>query len=273
LSPRAGAARRGHRPGRAVLLAWLAGAACVHHRLPPAAPHEEPDLLGVVHVVRRGETLYRIARTYGVAQRALLEVNGLADPAALEAGAELFVPGAAVVLEIPPPDGAPEAAPEPARAAASLARPTPGAAAGALPHARGAPRVASLAPAPPAADARLRWPLQGVLYSRFGLRQGQRHDGIDLAAPEGTPVGAAAAGTVVYAGEQAGYGEIVILRHEGGLLTLYAHASALLVRAGETVAAGQPVARVGRSGRTSGPHLHFEVREGTRPRNPLLFLP
>jgi murein DD-endopeptidase MepM/ murein hydrolase activator NlpD len=121
--------------------------------------------------------------------------------------------------------------------------------------------------------SRLRWPLQGVLYSRYGVRQGQRHDGIDISAPEGTQVGAAGPGTVIYAGEQAGYGSIVILRHEGGLLTLYAHASALLVRQGERVAAGQPIARVGQSGRTTGPHLHFEVREGARPRNPLLYLP
>ncbi|HET9596651.1 MAG TPA: M23 family metallopeptidase, partial [Anaeromyxobacteraceae bacterium] len=138
----------------------------------------------------------------------------------------------------------------------------------------------AIAPRPPpagerahAAPGRLSWPVQGVLYSRFGPRQGQRHDGIDIAAPEGTPIGAAAAGAVVYAGSQSGYGSIVILRHDGGLLTLYAHASALLVRQGDRVAAGQPIARVGRSGRTSGPHLHFEVREGTRPRNPLFFLP
>jgi murein DD-endopeptidase MepM/ murein hydrolase activator NlpD len=112
-----------------------------------------------------------------------------------------------------------------------------------------------------------------VLYSRYGIRKGQRHDGIDIAAPEGTGIGAAASGTVVYAGEQSGYGSIVILRHEGGLLTLYAHASKLLVRHGDRVGAGQPIAKVGRSGRTSGPHLHFEVREGTRPRNPLSYLP
>jgi murein DD-endopeptidase MepM/ murein hydrolase activator NlpD len=105
------------------------------------------------------------------------------------------------------------------------------------------------------------------------VRSGRRHDGIDLSAPEGTPIGAAAAGTVIYAGEQAGYGSIVILRHEGGLVTLYAHCSALLVEEGAAVKAGQPIARVGQTGRSSGPHLHLEVREGTRPRNPLLFLP
>jgi murein DD-endopeptidase MepM/ murein hydrolase activator NlpD len=118
----------------------------------------------------------------------------------------------------------------------------------------------------------LRWPVKGVLYSRFGMRQGQRHDGIDIAAPEGSAVTAAADGQVVYAGEQPGYGQVVILRHQGGLLTLYAHMSKVAVEDGARVRAGDAIARVGQSGRTTGPHLHFEVRQGTRPKNPLLFL-
>ena len=115
--------------------------------------------------------------------------------------------------------------------------------------------------------------LKGVLYGRYGVRAGHRHDGIDIAAPEGTTVSAAAAGTVIYAGEQTGYGSIVIVRHDGGLVTLYAHNSRLLVDEGARVRRGEPIARVGQTGRTTGPHLHFEVREGTRPRNPLLYLP
>jgi murein DD-endopeptidase MepM/ murein hydrolase activator NlpD len=108
---------------------------------------------------------------------------------------------------------------------------------------------------------------------RFGVRDGDRHDGIDLAAPEGTPVLAAEDGVVLWVGSQAGYGQLVILRHAGGLLTLYAHASDILVRDGEKVRRGQAVARVGRTGRAEDARLHFEVREGTRPRNPLLYLP
>jgi murein DD-endopeptidase MepM/ murein hydrolase activator NlpD len=85
-------------------------------------------------------------------------------------------------------------------------------------------------------------------------------------------VTAAADGTVVYAGQQPGYGHVVILRHVGGLLTLYAHNAALLVPEGGQVKVGQAIAKVGQSGKTTGPHLHFEVREGTRPRDPLLYL-
>jgi murein DD-endopeptidase MepM/ murein hydrolase activator NlpD len=112
-----------------------------------------------------------------------------------------------------------------------------------------------------------------VLYGRYGVRGGQRHDGIDIAAPEGTPVSAADDGTVLFAGEQAGYGALVIVRHEGDLLTLYAHNARVLVKEGQRVRRGQPVATVGQTGKTTGPHLHFEVRAGTRPRNPLLYLP
>ena len=215
----------------------------------------EPDLVGVVHVVKRGETIYRIARTYGIPPRELMEVNDLRDPRQLEVGMELFVPGAVQVVEVPPV--APGAAPEP-----EVVSPEP------------APEPAPVpSRAAQAKDMKLRWPVQGVLYSRYGVRQGQRHDGIDIAAPEGAYIGAAGPGTVVYAGAQSGYGSIVILRHDGGLLTLYAHASAILVHQGDRVEVGQPIARVGKSGRTSGPHLHFEVRDGTRPRNPLLYLP
>ena len=246
-------------------------------------PHVEPDLVGTVHVVRRGETLYRIARTYGVPIRELMEVNDLADPRLLEPGMELFVPGAPRALEVPPlPPGAiPE--PEPGVQAARPSEREPD-----LPRRDDGSRTADAAPpsstagpatpvdreieVAPVRPGGLRWPVKGVLYSRYGVRQGQRHDGIDIAAPEGSPIAAAAPGEVVYAGAQSGYGSIVILRHDRGLLTLYAHASKLLVRQGERVGAGQPIAKVGRSGRTTGPHLHFEVREGTRPRNPLFYL-
>jgi murein DD-endopeptidase MepM/ murein hydrolase activator NlpD len=121
------------------------------------------------------------------------------------------------------------------------------------------------------------WPISGAVTSGFGYRihpilGGRRlHTGIDVAASSGTPIWAAD-GQVVYAGEQPGYGHVVILRHAGGLLTLYAHMGKVLVLEGARVRAGDPVAGVGQSGRTTGPHLHFEVREGTRPRNPLLYL-
>lgn len=240
----------------AIALATLSGCAArqrtpeeVSGQRPPPFPlegaHVEPDLVGTTHVVQKGETLYRIARTYGLEPRELMEANGITDPKSLAVGQELFVPGAARALDVAPLGPGPVSAQEPEPAL--------------LPR-KGGTGV-------------LQWPLKGVLYRGFGVKQGQRHDGIDLSAPEGTLVRAAAAGEVIYTGNQFGYGTIVILRHAGSLITLYAHNSAVLVKDGDRVDAGTPIAKVGQTGRTTGPHLHFEVREGTRPRDPLLYLP
>ncbi len=265
----------GSRPADLAALGAALALGCVHHAIPPgrgaypppASPgdsqpappvplpgpegHLEPDVAGTFHEVRKGETLYRIARAFGIPLRELMEVNDIRDPRQLAAGTRIFIPSATRDLEVPPLTAG--AAPNPDEEAAT---------------------AEVEAEASSRKDAALRWPLKGVLYSRFGVRQGRRHDGIDISAPEGTPVGAAASGTVVYTGEQPGYGFIVLVRHDRpDLLTLYAHNSAILVKSGERVAAGQPIARVGQTGRTTGPHLHFEVREGTRPRNPLMYLP
>ncbi len=110
-------------------------------------------------------------------------------------------------------------------------------------------------------------PVEGRITSNFGVRtdplngQQRSHHGIDIAAPRGTPIGAAAAGTVVFVGPRGGYGNTVIIEQTDGKQTLYAHADQLLVNVGETVQAGQTIATVGSTGRSTGPHLHFEVRE------------
>ena len=110
--------------------------------------------------------------------------------------------------------------------------------------------------------------------SAFGLRHDPfdghltRHAGVDLAAQEGEDIRAAAGGVVLRAGARGGYGDAVEIDHGGGVTTLYAHASELLVREGEEVAPGQPIARVGQTGRATGSHLHFELREGGRPVDP-----
>ena len=113
-----------------------------------------------------------------------------------------------------------------------------------------------------------------VISSAYGKRWGRAHEGIDLAAPKGTPVFAAREGIVLYASDKlGGYGKMVVLQHQGDLLTAYAHNSSLLVREGDRVRAGQMIARVGQTGRASAPHLHFEVRRGQIPQNPLRYLP
>lgn|GEM_PF-3152896 len=125
----------------------------------------------------------------------------------------------------------------------------------------------------PGARPRLTWPVpNGTFSSGFGLRHGVMHEGIDIAAPSGSPVEAAAAGQVIFAGRLHGYGKVIILAHRDHYVTVYAHNSADLVRRGQWVASGQMIGRVGRTGHTTGANLHFEVRHNNVATNPLAYL-
>ncbi len=209
-----------------------------HAARPPMHPSMPP---GHWYVVAPGETLDLIARRAGVPAEDILEINGFESAALVKPGTLLFVMTAARPQEA-------NAAPPPAVA------------------------VTELGPAPA-----LRWPLTTIhvfVGSPFGARWGKPHEGIDLPAPVGTPVFAAADGRVVYAGAGIrGYGNLIVLKHTGGLLTAYAHNSLLLVSQGQAVRAGDRIALVGQSGHATGPHLHFEVRSGQIPRDPMKYLP
>jgi murein DD-endopeptidase MepM/ murein hydrolase activator NlpD len=119
----------------------------------------------------------------------------------------------------------------------------------------------------------LQWPLRGRLTSGFGRRWGRLHAGIDIADPKGTPIHAAKAGTVAFAGQMRGYGNVVIIDHGGGLSTLYGHQSRLGSSRGQRVAQGQTIGNVGSTGPTTGKHRHLETRINGRPQNPRNFLP
>lgn len=209
----------------------------------------------VTHQVLKGQTLYRIAKTYDVSVDELMDANRIDDPRELKIGELLYVPGARLRRDVTPYDS-----PEPeAQGRAGLA------------SSRAPDRKQLKAPVG-RGNGSLNWPLRGVLYARFGKKGKEPHDGIDLAAPAGLPVKTAAPGTVLFAGDQKGYGLIVIVEHDAGLITLYAHNRDLRVKTGQKVRDGQVVATVGDSGRTSGPHLHFEVRKDGQPVDPLEFL-
>lgn len=158
--------------------------------------------------------------------------------------------------------GAPVAAAAPATAAAATASTTG--------------EALATAPAELATPGRggLIWPTPGPLTSGFGYRvdpvtgKRQLHAGIDIGAPIGQPIVAAAAGTVVYAGEETGYGNYTCIDHGGGLATCYAHQSAILVTVGQVVAQGEAIGRVGSTGYSTGPHLHFETRVDGTPVDP-----
>ncbi len=124
----------------------------------------------------------------------------------------------------------------------------------------------------------LNLPVRGIIRSGFGPRRDpingrhRFHQGIDIVAARGTPIEAAADGKVVFAGRNKGYGNMVMVEHADGRRTIYAHAERLFVKTGATVAAGQTIAAVGSTGHSTGPHLHFEIRESNRPLNPLTVL-
>ena len=261
-----------------------------------------PAQPGVFHTVGAGETTFRIAQAYRVPVATLVRENALADAAAISVGQRLFIPGAAEVLDVGPvgaaaaavrpPDGStpavaeagpPEAAadePSP-RAAPAAARPrsvtksTPALSNSTTPAAPSAARrPAGPAPAAkkPAAPAALAWPVHGVIFSPFGSRARDQHDGIDLAAPEGSPVVAADAGTVLFVGKKRGYGNLILVSHARDMVTVYAHNRENLVTVGQKIGRGALIARVGKTGNATGPHLHFEVRVSARPHDPMAFL-
>ena len=215
------------------MLVALLGCASTQAPLHPVGPEGTFYVVGI-------ESLADIARRQGVPLEDLAEINDLPPNAPLEPGQVIFL-----LAPPPAPPGAAELPPEP--------EPAPGR--GKMPT--------------------LQWPLRNArMSSNYGQRWGKQHEGIDLAAPIGTEILAAKDGVVLYASNTVkGYGNMVVVSHDGDLLTAYAHAQVLLVQKGDRVRAGQPIARVGQTGHATAPHLHFEVRQGQVPKNPLRFLP
>ncbi|MCL6613393.1 MAG: peptidoglycan DD-metalloendopeptidase family protein [Firmicutes bacterium] len=181
------------------------------------------------HSVRKGETMWSIARRYGLDLPALMAANPMVVPERMRIG---------TVLRLP-------------EGKAGLASRQGGRSSGRT----------------------WQWPLAGRITSRYGWRWGRMHRGLDIAAPAGTPVRAAASGKVLFAGWRSGYGLLVILGHPGGWRTAYGHNSRLYVKTGQWVPAGGLLAGVGATGNATGAHLHFEVRAPGGYVDPLRVLP
>jgi murein DD-endopeptidase MepM/ murein hydrolase activator NlpD len=246
----------------------------VHHAATRAAP-------GGVHTVGAGETLSSVARRYRQSRSAIAKVNDLAPDAKLKVGQQLTIPAAKSTRVAAGP-------PAPSPAASANARVPAAAPAHSQPPQRVATAEAGAplgAAEPPAARidtptdstnaaGGFRWPVRGRVISGYGQEaNGQRNDGINLAVPEGTSVKAAEEGTVAYAGnELKGYGNLVLVRHSNGFVTAYAHASELMVKRGDQVKRGQIIARAGQTGAVSSPQLHFEIRKGATPVDPMRYL-
>ncbi len=246
-----------------------------------AAPASAPPS---VHVVNRGDTLMSIAHRNHVPVAELTRANNLDANSKLKLGQKIAVPGAKTA-------GAAAVAAQPAQIAG--AQPAAGAAPATkiaaadpvqkarLAQATTTPEAAVAATETPVKTAEatgalptFRWPVRGRVVTGYGAKtNGKANDGINVAVPEGTPVKAAEDGVVAYSGnELKGYGNLVLVRHSNGYVTAYAHASELLVKRGETIKRGQIIAKSGQSGEVGSPQLHFEIRKGSSPVDPLQFL-
>lgn len=227
------------------------------------------------HIVRAGETGYGISRAYGTDLTTLARLNNLEKPYAVQVGQRLRLPASPTLANDDKRSTAVASA-APAKSPASTARTTPAATA---PAAQQAPTATAAAPkpvpAPSAFAGNFSWPLTGRILSRFGPKQGGLHnDGINIATTQGATVRAAASGVVAYAGDGLkGFGWLILIKHGDGWVTAYAHNEAVLVKRGDTVRAGEPIARAGATGSVDRPQLHFEIRNGRRAVDPLKHLP
>lgn len=237
------------------------------------------------HRVAAGDTVATIARTYGVSTHDLLRSNGIEPPFLIYIGQPLMIPvptpagpqpamtTAATPPSFPPPPTTTVQRPGADSLPGQGSRP-PDVAAQPEILAAIPPPSAALEPAIGAAPGSFIWPVQGKVLSGFGPKPGGLvNDGINIAAPSGAAVRASQDGTIAYAGnELRGYGNLLLVRHDNGWVTAYAHNSDLLAAKGDRVKRGQVIARVGRSGNVTEPQLHFEMRQGTRTVDPTRYL-
>jgi murein DD-endopeptidase MepM/ murein hydrolase activator NlpD len=213
-------------------------------------------------VVRAGDSVGRVAGQYRVGRQSILTSNHLGSASMLKVGQRLAVPGCNPSGRKDVQGASPATAVE-LEDGLLLARVGP---------ARVPTRLFVAVPELGAVAIEFAWPVDGPLASGFGKRRTGWHAGIDIQADMGTPVLAAAAGTVSFSGWAASYGRLVKIQHPNGFVTAYAHNSENLVQVGDTVEAGTAVATVGRSGRASAHHVHFEIRREGMAFNPLYLL-
>jgi murein DD-endopeptidase MepM/ murein hydrolase activator NlpD len=269
-------------PGQQLIIPHQTAAVAAPALTAPASkPVAVASAASSVHVVNHGDTLLSIARRNHVSVAELAKANSLDPRAKLKLGMKLNVPGAKSAAIVPAAQPVAVAAAQPAVAVAAPAKMA----------AADTQQKARLAQAGPTAEESavetpikaseatgalptFRWPVRGKVITAYGAKaNGKANDGINLAVPEGTPVKAAEDGVVAYSGnELKGYGNLVLVRHSNGYVTAYAHASELLVKRGDTIKRGQIIAKSGQSGEVGSPQLHFEIRKGSSPVDPLQFL-
>ncbi len=242
-------------------------------RLRPGAVLRIPNQDGIFYKMKKGETIETVCKRYGVKLAKLKLVNAEVDTKALKDGDEIFLPGAK-------PEGLVEVAKITdtnlkAKSQNSKKQNTKNTVTfetNSNSNSNQDKKSSGLS------GGRYSWPVMGRINSPFGWRRHpitkrqDFHTGIDIKSDRNTPIKGAASGKVVYSGWMGGYGKVIVIEHNNGQSTLYAHCSTLLVGKGANVSGGQFIARVGTTGRSTGPHLHFEVRNGNSPVNPIKYL-
>ena len=220
---------------------------------------------GIYHTVTKGETLYRISLAYKIPIAKLMEANGLTSPSALRVGQKVFIPGAKAVLPVAPAQ--PLSDSEIKDLEKSLETEERPIIPDGLEKETGKPPWLGK-------ELDIIWPIQGKINSPFGPRKKRLNAGIDIASPSYQEVKAAMDGEVILSRKsQKGYGNVVVLRHDLGYTTIYGHMNVIIAKNGESVRQGQAVGGVGSTGKSTGPHLHFELRHEGRPIDPLPILP
>lgn len=210
-----------------------------------------PKGKGAWHTVRSGDTLWKLSQRYDTSVDAIRDANDDIDARSIRVGQKLWIPR-----------GGAKRPKDAGRNNVAKSR---------TPDPDGGIQCSALA-----LDEKLafEWPVLGQLSSAYGARGSGEHDGIDLRAKEGTPIHAAEAGRVVYAGDELGdYGKVIVIKHMGRWATVYAHNRKNLADEGQFVEKGDVIAEVGETGNATGPHLHFEVRRNNAPRDPQSCLP
>ena len=214
---------------------------------------------GIYHSVEKGQTLYGIAKAYNVPTQEIVRINRFKEHVTLKEGDAVFIPGASREKMI---DVTIEYKESVSPSASQVSK----------------PQTASIPPrseeTSKTGKGRFLWPVNGKVISGFGMRNGEKHAGIDIKAEEGNPVKAADSGKVIYSGNGlSGYGNLIIIKHEGTFFTVYAHNKKNLASEGSLVEKGEEIAQVGDTGRATTPHLHFEIRKNKVTVDPILYLP
>ena len=242
--------------------------------------------------VQKGDTVYAISRRFDVAMNELVRVNGLQAPYTINVGQVMTLPGemgrpeqTVRASQAPKkqvtatkPKAAPKKKAEPKKLPLKTAFTKNGYPKPALrptqPYRRKATRPAPISQPPKRASSKFLWPVRGKVISSFGAKgRGRQNDGLNIAAPRGTPVRASENGVVAYSGrELEAYGNLILIKHSDGYMTAYAHTGDMLVKRGDKVRRGQTIARVGSSGNVDRPQLHFQVRRGKKILNPKSYL-